>query len=281
MKSKGLGRGLDALFSESASQYANNTNQVVEVAIGDIDPNSNQPRKHFDHQSLEQLAESISQTGVLQPILLVKDGERYQILAGERRWRAARLAGLLRIPSLIRDADQVSRLEIALIENLQREDLNPIEEAAAVRSLMDECGLTQDAVSKRLGRSRPAIANLLRLLTLPQQIQDMVVEGKLSAGHARALAAIDSRTRQIQLAQLAVDQDLSVRQIEVEASRREKQQKPGVVQPAEFEQIENRAREAFGLRVSLKGTLKKGKIILSYGDQSELENFLDILEGVR
>ena len=282
MKAKGLGRGLDALFSESASRQSdNNANVVMDVAIGDIDPNRNQPRKRFDQQSLQQLADSIAQSGVLQPILLIKDGERYQILAGERRWRAARLAGLSSIPSLVRDADQVTRMEIALIENLQREDLNPMEEAAAIRALMDECGLTQDAVSKRLSRSRPAIANLLRLLTLPQQVQEMVAEGKLTAGHARALAAVESRTRQIQLAQMAVDNDLSVRQIELEASKKPVAERVFRPAPAEFERIENRAREAFGLKVALKGSLKKGKIILSYGDQSELENFLNKLEDVR
>ncbi|MDR2505488.1 MAG: ParB/RepB/Spo0J family partition protein [Oscillospiraceae bacterium] len=282
MKNNALGRGLDALFSEVIPRPS--VNEVAQVAIGDIDPNREQPRKSFDPQALQQLADSIAHSGVLQPILLIRSGERYQILAGERRWRAARMAGLDTIPSLIREVDQISRIEIALIENIQRENLNPIEEAAAIRALMDECGLTQDAVSKRLGRSRPAIANLVRLLTLPQQIQEMVQDGRLTAGHARALAAVENRTRQLQLALSTIEGEWSVRQLEAEAAKKspaEHPARPVRLPPAEFQDIEERARMALGMRVSVKGSLSKGKIILSYGDQAELENFLSILEEMQ
>lgn len=281
MKAKGLGRGLDALFSTASS--ASEQIVVQEIPVEDIDPNRNQPRKQFDEQALHQLADSIRSAGVLQPILVCPSDGRYQIVAGERRWRAARLAGLAAIPAIVREDDTLQRMEIALIENLQREDLNPMEEAAAVRALMDECGLTQEAVAQRLGRSRPAIANLLRLLTLPPPVQEWVVQGMLSAGHARVLAGIESRTRQIALGQQAIDEGWSVRKLEQVTAQKEPVQRsarPKAVLP-ELTELESNMRETFGLRASVSGTLKRGRIVLQYYSAEELEQFYAMLEEMR
>ena len=281
MKPKGLGRGLDALLSDVSEENSNdNPNMVRELPLGDIDPNRDQPRKQFDQAALTQLADSITQVGVIQPIVVTPTDGRYQIIAGERRWRAARIAGLSTIPAIVRESDTISRMEIALIENLQREDLNPMEEAQAIRALMDECGLTQESVAQRLGRSRPAIANQLRLLTLPTQIQQWVASGQLTAGHARTLAALDSRTRQLALAQRAIDEGWSVRALETAVAKKEsaERQSPMRLPPPEFESLESDAREAFGLRVQVTGTLKKGRIVLRYDRPEELEHFYTLLE---
>ncbi|MDR1569674.1 MAG: ParB/RepB/Spo0J family partition protein [Oscillospiraceae bacterium] len=280
MKPKGLGRGLDALLSDVSEE---NSNNIREIPLGDIDPNRDQPRKQFEPEALRQLADSIAQAGIIQPIIVCPTDGRYQIVAGERRWRAARLAGLTVIPAIIREADTIGRMEIALIENLQREDLNPMEEALAIRALMDECGLTQESVSQRLGRSRSAIANQLRLLTLPAPIQELVAGGKLSAGHARTLAALDNRTRQIALAQRAIDEGWSVRMLEQELSKKEQPARVAVnkTPPPEFERIASNARETFGLRVQVSGSLKKGRIVLRYDRPEELEHFYSLLEEMR
>ncbi|GHU70804.1 chromosome partitioning protein ParB [Clostridia bacterium] len=281
MKPKGLGRGLDALMSDDTTA---SINQLHEIALTDIDPNRDQPRKSFDPVTLRQLADSIEQSGVLQPIIVSPVQGRYRIVAGERRWRAARLAGLTTIPAIIREADTVGRMELALIENLQREDLNPIEEAAAIRALMDECGLTQENVAQRLGRSRPSIANLLRILTLPSQIQEWVAQGALSAGHARTLAGIEDESRQTVLAQQAIDECWSVRVLEQEAAKKEPiPPKPAVVKkpPPEFDRLTSTAREAFGMRVAISGNLKHGRIVLRYDNPEELERFNTILEEMR
>ena len=213
---RGLGRGLGALLGEAAeedqvSQQADSREErVTRIPIEQIDPNREQPRKRFDEAALNELAQSIQAVGVLQPIIVARQGDRYQIIAGERRYRASRLAGLHEIPAIVRDWDEQTRLEAALIENLQRDDLNPVEEAMGVKSLMEQAGLTQDKAAQRLGKSRPAVANLLRLLTLPASVLELISEGKLSAGHARALVTVDPK-RQTPLANLAVQQGWSVR----------------------------------------------------------------------
>lgn len=181
MKKMGLGRGLDALLPEIEETEPENA--VREIPIGDIDPNREQPRKRFDEESLRQLAASIQHSGVIQPIIVYPQGGRYVIVAGERRYRASRLAGLATIPAIVRSYDRVKQMEVALLENIQREDLNPVEEAQAIRRLMDECGLTQEAVSAQLGRSRPAVANLLRILSLPKGMQDKVISGEIGRAH--------------------------------------------------------------------------------------------------
>ena len=281
MRNKGLGRGLDALMPEMPSRE---TERVTMLEIGDIDPNPNQPRRRFHQASLQELADSIRQVGVLQPILVCQQEGRYRIIAGERRWRAARMAELDRIPVIIRDMGAVERMEAALVENLQREDLNPMDEAAAVRALMEECGLTQEAAAERLGRSRPALANLLRLLFLPEQVIALVRDEKLSAGHARVLAGIGDPHRCEALALKSVSEGWSVRQIE-QAAQLEREtpakraKKPQARQTPEFLELEDRLRFTFGMKAQVKGTLEKGKITLQYGSRDELERLYDLIGG--
>lgn len=274
MKRGGLGRGLDVLLPQSDSLLET---VVRDIAIDDIDPNTDQPRRDFDKEALEQLAQSIREAGVLSPILVVENGSRYRIVAGERRFRASRIAGLATVPCIVREMTSEQQMEAALIENLQREDLNPIEEAAAIRSLMQECGYTQDQAAKKLGKSRPAIANSLRLLNLPKEITDLVVTGDLSAGHARVLAGLESETRKLELAHQCVLHGWSVRRLEEAA--REKPAAPKTVRTItpELEELQNSMREALGLKTTLTGSEKKGKIVLSYSTAEELEHLYEVI----
>ncbi len=291
-KRQGLGRGLDALLGgveETVDQMTAHSHAEPAVAAGDavqmlrlsdIDPNRDQPRRRFDETALQELAESIRAVGVIQPILVHKTGERYTIIAGERRWRASRLAGLSEIPAIIRDWDDVRRLEAALVENLQRDDLNPVEEAMGVSRLMEQCGLTQEAAAERLGKSRPAVANLLRLLTLPESILNMLRDGRLSAGHARALVTV-SRDMQLRLAQLAVAQGWSVRQLEricAQQNAEQKPQKEEKLRDPEFKRLERMARDVFGTRAELSGDEQKGKLIVHYQTADDLQRIWDLLE---
>ena len=210
MKKPGLGRGLDALLPETND--LNNT--VSMISITELDRNPDQPRRDFDEEALQTLADSVKEAGVLQPLLVVEQNGRYRIVAGERRFRAARLAGLDAVPCIVRDFTPEEQMEAALIENIQREDLNAMEEAAAIRQLMESCGYTQEKAAKRLGKSRPVVANMLRLLTLPEPVQALVKAGKLSAGHARVLAGLDDEAQQLALADKTVRESLSVRALE-------------------------------------------------------------------
>lgn len=284
-KKMGLGRGLSAILPdveevvESVDQVSENpapvpADAVVELSVGDIDPNRNQPRKKFDDDALLALADSIRHNGVLSPILVARDGRRYTIIAGERRWRAARLANCPTIPAIVRDWDDVRRQEAALVENIQREDLNAIEEARGIRRLMEECALTQEVVAERIGRSRSAVANILRLLNLPKRIQDAVIEGTLSTGHARVLAGIDDAELQSGLFAKTMQFGWSVRQLEAAAknAQTEKKEKPEpVALPIEYEELTERLRRATGLKVKLEGTQEKGKIVLQYTSEEELQ----------
>ena len=283
---RGLGRGLGALLgddveSAAAPQPAEQSavDEVRMLPIHLIDPNREQPRRSFDEGALNDLAQSIRAVGVLQPIIVAQSGERYTIIAGERRYRASRLAEKTEIPAIVRDWDEQTRLEAALIENLQRDNLNPIEEAMGVRRLMDETGLTQEQAAERLGKSRPAVANLLRLLTLPDAVRQMLIEGKLSAGHGRALVTVD-RKRQIQLANLTVQQGWSVRQLERICAQpvKEESKKPKIQRDAQFTQLEGMARELFGTRVKLDGDANNGKITLYYYNADDLQRIWDVLE---
>jgi len=272
---KGLGRGLDILLPETEEAK----NGAMEIALNDIDPNPDQPRREFDRDALKQLADSIAQAGVLQPLLVVKEGMRYRIVAGERRYRAARMAGLHTVPCLVKDMDDQEIMEAALIENLQREDLNPIEEAMGIRALMDKCGYTQETAAKRVGRSRPAVANLLRLLSLPQKVQELVKEGKLSAGHARVLAGLSDEETQLRLALLAVEKELSVREMEKLASVKHSPVAPVPAPlPLELEDMRARLQNVLGVRAMLRGNLKKGKIVLQYSTPEELEAIYEAME---
>lgn len=271
----GLARGLDALLPETDLPAG-----VTEIAVSQLDPNPDQPRRTFDTQALEALAESIRQAGVLQPLLVVENGARYRIVAGERRYRAARMAGLQSVPCVVRDMTEQERMEAALIENLQREDLNPIEEAAGIRALMEECGYTQELAAKRVGRSRPAVANLLRLLQLPESIREMVKAGELSAGHARVLAGLADESRQLALAERAVREGMSVRELEkLAAQTMEKPSKPEPkLLPSELNDMQERLQNVLGVRTALHGNLKKGKIILQYDSAEELEAIYEAME---
>ena len=276
MKRGGLGRGLDALLPQTDSLLET---VVRDIPIDEIDPNADQPRREFDKAALEQLAQSISEAGVLSPILVVEEGMRYRIVAGERRYRASRLAGLATVPCIVRSMTTAQQMEAALIENLQREDLNPIEEAAAIKSLMQECGYTQEQAAKKLGKSRPAVANALRLLNLPAEVTALVAGGELTAGHARVLAGLEQKNRQLELAHQTVLHDWSVRKLE-EAAREKKDVKPAkparMIAP-ELEELENHMREALGLKTTLSGSEKKGKITLTYNNAEELEHLYEVI----
>ncbi|MDR3051620.1 MAG: ParB/RepB/Spo0J family partition protein [Oscillospiraceae bacterium] len=281
MKKNSLGRGLGALLPGADAPLADPQHAVTELPLGQIDPNRDQPRKRFDEEGLRGLAASIAASGVIQPILVYQQGERYTIIAGERRWRAARLAGLDTIPAIVRDYDRVRRQEVALIENIQRENLNPMEEAAAVRTLMDECGLTQESVAQRLGRSRPAVANLLRVLTLPETLQKWVREGTLSAGHARALAGVQGAPRQQALAERAVAEGWSVRQLERATAQAERPARPAPPPPSlEMREFEEIARRTLGVRAAITGTPHKGRIVLTYASAEELEAVYAALQSL-
>lgn len=277
MKKTGLGRGLDALLPQS-DDFLDTT--VRDIPIEEIDPNLSQPRKEFDKEALEQLAESIRQAGVLQPILVVENGMRYRIVAGERRFRAARLAGLTSIPCIARAWTQEQQMEAALIENLQREDLNPIEEAQAIKSLMQQCGYTQEEAAKRLGKSRPAVANALRLLTLPDDVVQMVLEKKLSAGHARVLAGVSPEARQQELARQCVLYEYNVRKLE-EIAKKPPAQGPAQSAPkprlsGELNTLQDAMREALGVKTILAGNEHRGKITLTYNSAQELEHIYEV-----
>ena len=287
---RGLGRGLGALLGEdivSPPESAPAAEAVDEakpdlvksIDVFKIDPNQDQPRKSFDEAALNDLAESIKSVGVLQPILVTRIGDRYRIIAGERRYRASRLAGLTEIPAIVREWDEQRQLEAALIENLQRDDLNPIEEAMGIRNFMRESGLTQEKAAERLGKSRPAVANLLRLLTLEESVRQMLIDGKLSAGHARALVTVEP-VRQVQLANLTVQQGWSVRQLERICAQPVKQppQKRVRVRDQQFSQLEGMARELFGTRAKLDGTHESGKLTLFYYSEDDLQRIWDVLE---
>ena len=291
-KKMGLGRGLSAILPDveevvesveaapSAGAVIVPADAVAQIPVGDIDPNRSQPRKKFDDDALLALADSIRHSGVLSPILVARDGSRFTIIAGERRWRAARLANLDTVPAIVREWDDIKRQEAALIENIQRENLNAIEEAQGINVLMSECALTQEAVAERLGKSRSAVANLLRLLNLPKKIQSAVVDGSLSAGHARVLAGIADREQQANLFAKTLQFGWSVRQLEEAAKKSpEKKEKPRPAPlPAEYEELSERLRHATGLKVTMEGTQQKGKIVLTYSGEEELQRLWDLLE---
>ena len=284
-KKKGLGRGLDALLPEADELLPN---VVQEIPVGDIDPNTEQPRRSFPEEAMTQLSASVKEQGILQPLLVVEQpGGRYRIVAGERRWRAARQAGLATVPCMVRDMDMIRQMEVSLIENLQREDLNPMEEAAAIRALMQQCGYTQETVAARLSKSRPVIANLLRLLTLPKEVAQMDREGQLSAGHARVLAGLDREEDKIALARETLAKGYSVRQLEQLAALRREAESHGQAAhkvknarplPPELKELEGRVRETLGMRATLTGNARKGKIVLQYYSQEELERLYEVLE---
>lgn len=293
---KGLGKGLSALLSGSTEEYdisyrdddnddkgSKTDNATVEVALSLIDPNINQPRKKFDEASMTELANSIRIHGVISPIILVRTQDRYMIIAGERRYRAAKKAGLLTIPAIVRDYSPQQVKEISLIENLQREDLNPIETANAIKQLMEEYKYTQEEVADRIGKSRPAIANTLRLLTLSQSVIDLVAEGKLSPGHARCLVVIEDAEAQLNLAQNGVDNKVSVRDFEkmVKNYLNPKPQKKAAEQSLELKDLVSRMQRVFATKVTALGNDNRGRIYIDYYNRDDLDRIVDIVESVQ
>ena len=280
---RGLGRGLGALLGDAALQSQEGGS--LSLPLSQVEPGLKQPRKRFDEESLQDLADSIRTHGVIQPLTVRRLASGYyQIIAGERRWRAAKIAGLTEIPAVIIEADDRKVMELGLIENLQREDLNPVEEANGYKVLMDEYGLTQEEVAQRVGKSRPAVANALRLLALPDPVHQLLEEGKLSAGHARAILAAPTGELQKKLAQKVIAEDLSVRQTEALAKRLAAGEKePPSPPPGPDLSIYLRAAEKslaarFGRKVNIISGKKKGKIELEYYNPEDLNTLLDLLE---
>ena len=289
-RSSGLGRGLDAIFLDNTitENTADKENTITTLKISLVDPKSDQPRKYFDKDALEELANSITENGLLQPILVREygDGGRYQIIAGERRFRACKLAGLTEIPAIVLDRDDRAAAQIALIENIQREDLNPLEEALAYKSLKEEYDMTQEELSERIGKSRSAIANSMRLLDLPEEILTMVAARELSAGHARTLLGVKDKEDMILLAQFAAEQDLSVRQLEEEVKKINKKKKPveeeeEVVAPVVdyFREMELRIQRQLGRKVKIESKGKKKALTLYYEDNEDLDELLKTICG--
>ncbi|MBR3750346.1 MAG: ParB/RepB/Spo0J family partition protein [Clostridia bacterium] len=281
-KNRGLGRGLDALFSQSesildaAEVKKSDGNIIHEIDITLIDVNKDQPRKSFDDQGINELAESIKANGLLQPIVVTKEGERYLIVAGERRYRAFRRLEMEKIPAIIKNLTKQQSMELALIENIQRRDLNSVEEAMALKALMEEFGYTQQQLSDRLGMSRSTLANSLRLLSLSQKVLSLVASGELSSGHARALVVLDEN-KQLEISGIIIKKGLNVRQTEalvaqITAQKPQKTQKKSYI---ELRDAENTIREHVGTKVSIKGTPKKGKLIIEYYSQDDLEGILE------
>lgn len=284
MNRRALGRGLKALIPESSSMEGN----VREIPLDQIDRNVDQPRQRFDEAELEELSQSIATHGVLEPVIVRPIQGRYELVVGERRWRAAQLAGLEGIPAIVRDLDDRSAMELALVENLQREDLNPIEEADAFRRLMIEFDLTQEEVAARVGKKRSTVANRLRLLELEDELKDAIQSGQLSAGHAKALLGVESSDQRLQLAWKAIDEGLSVRAVEelargdgVEQPKKAKRSSGrlrSTIDPL-LQDVEERLRHSLGTKVRVVGKGERGKIEIEYYSEDEMQRIIEFLAG--
>ena len=279
-KKAALGKGLNALFTETAAESG--SEPEASLPIASIVTNPDQPRKSFDETQLSELSDSIKQNGVLQPILVRKKGDKYEIVAGERRYQASKLAGLKEIPAIVREIDDAEVFQLALIENLQRSDLTPIEEARGYRQLLDTKGLTQEGLAKILSKSRSAIANTLRLMDLPQEVQDMMEEGQITAGHARAILAVPTEEGRIKLAQKVVAENLTVRQTENLAplfSVTRKEIKPKNPAPQYFKRAARTLRQALDTTVKVKQVRGKNKIEIEFKDEDDLARIIDQLSS--
>lgn len=283
MTKRGLGKGLDALFADNAADAAAGSG-IVTLKLSEIEPNREQPRKNFDENALTQLADSIRQHGVLQPLMVRPIGSNgYQLVAGERRWRASRMAGLTEVPVVIRELDDEQVVAIALIENLQREDLNPVEEAEGYRTLMDSFGLTQDEVSQRVGKSRPVIANALRLLTLPSDVLEMVKLGKISQGHARTLIPVQDKIAIRNLASDIVSKGLSVREVEKLVKRVQDGGKPSSKDKEQLGVLESEVArclsEKLGRKVCVTKGRNKGTVEIEFYSEDDLKYLCNVIVG--
>lgn len=283
-KKRGLGKGLDALFMDNAAEDQG----AVQLRLDDIEPNRDQPRRTFDEEALAELADSISQHGVIQPLLVrPMAGGGYQLVAGERRWRASRMAGLTEVPVVIREMSDAEMMEIAMVENLQREDLNAIEEAEGYRMLMERCNLTQEEAAKRVGKSRPAVANAVRLLNLPDNVQQYVKDGKLSAGHARTLLGFEDTADLQDAAQLVVEKGLSVRELErlAKKSRQTSSTKPAgdgsmTGRASLYDEVELSLTEHLGRRVKVHAGAVKGSLEIEFYSQDDLQELANAIGGM-
>ena len=295
-KSMGLGKGLDSMIpkkiskepmkSSSKEVSKENMSRETMIKITDIEPNREQPRRKFNEDSLQELADSIKQYGVLQALLLQKKGKSYEIIAGERRWRAARMAGLKEVPAIVKDYSSQEVIEIALIENIQREDLNPVEEAMAYKRLIDEFHLKQDEIAERVSKSRTAVTNSMRLLKLDSRVQQMMVDEMISAGHARAILAISDPEQQYNAAMKVFDEKLSVRETEklVKSILTPTKKKPVVSNPTEdaiYESLEEKMKGITGTRVFIhRKKNNKGKIEIEYYSRDDLDRIIDLFESI-
>lgn len=301
-KKRGLGRGLDALFADAApvleeentavidevfekEEEADSGDRVHYIDIDDIKPNPNQPRKKFNAKRLEELSQSIQDNGVIQPLVVQRKGSGYELVAGERRWRASRLAGLKKVPCLIREFDEKQNLIVTIIENMQREDLDPIEEANGLQQMIHKFGFTQEQVSESLGKSRAYIANSVRLLKLPEDVQKKVSEGKISAAHGRTLLSLEDPRKQRMLAERIEKEELSVRTVEeivkkLKEGGKKETKKPEKTKSSEIITVENDLRDLIGTKVSIVQGKKKGKIELEYYSIDELNRLIDLLRTV-
>lgn len=280
-KMKGLGRGIDALFADNSIDEQESTSGITELRINQIEPNRNQPRKAFDKTALDELASSIAQHGVISPIIVrPSDNGQYQIIAGERRWRASKLAGLKTIPAIITSYDDATTMEVALIENLQREDLNPVEEALGYENLAKAYSLTQEDIAKKVGKSRPAVANAMRLLALPDGVLSKVKNGLLSAGHARAILACPDESAMIRLADRVVSEGLSVRMTEnlaKNASKPAPKKREGMFDDYIAKEFERKVSSQLGRRVNLVQKGSKGVLQIEFYDSDDLNKLMDTL----
>ena len=300
---KGLGRGLDSLFGVYGDDVTQNVTEqkpvkttvvkmpgdldgdlrndvVVELQLSDIDANTNQPRKNFDEKALAELSASIKVHGVIQPIIVVKKGERYMIIAGERRYRASKMAGLSTIPAIVKSYSESEIAEVSLLENLQREDLNPMECAKAMKKLMTDFGWTQEKVADRLGKSRPVVANTIRLLNLEPEVISLIEQGKISAGHARSLVAVTDKKAQVKLAKQVCEKKLTVRDLE----KAVKGSKGGNVvsnQSVELRELVDDMRRVLGTKVSVLGNDNRGRIYIDYYSRADLDRINEIIEKVK
>lgn len=277
-KKTGLGKGLDALFASNVveEEIIKDGESVLNLKITEVEPNRNQPRKHFDEEALDELAESIKRYGLIQPIIVTKKDDYYQIIAGERRWRASKRAGLSEIPAIVREDDERKNKEIALIENIQREDLNAVEKATGIKLLMDEYNITQQQVAEMLGKSRSSIANTVRILNLDERVLELAKEGKLTEGHCRALLAIPDNDKQYSMALRMIEKGTSVNELEkkVQAKKKQKSDKYDAI----YRDIEDSFQSFFGTKVKLDAKKRSGKIIIQYSSNEDLERILELIK---
>ena len=278
-KKTGLGKGLDALFGPVPEEEQVQENDTIKnLSLTEIEPNRDQPRKKFDQESLEELAESIKEFGLIQPIVVCKKDGYYSIVAGERRWRACKIAGIEKIPVILREDDEKVNQEIALIENIQREDLNPIEKAAGIKNLMTRFGLRQEDIAKGLGKSRSTIANTVRLLNLEPRVLEFAKEGKLTEGHCRALLGITDPEKQYKTAVRMIERGATVREAENSASKKKETAEQAERNQILYRDIENRFQSFFGTKVRLDAGKRRGKIIIEYANNDDLERILELMK---